>query len=43
MKLSRYQKHDIELVIDRIQVKESSSVRVRESIEVALNRGKVFV
>ncbi len=42
MKLSRYQKHDIELVIDRIQVKESSSVRVRESIEVALNRGEGF-
>lgn len=42
MKLSRYQKHDIELVIDRIQVKETSSVRVRESIEVALNRGEGF-
>ncbi len=42
MKLSRYQKHDIELVIDRIQVKDSSSVRVRESIEVALNRGEGF-
>ncbi|HPN39734.1 MAG TPA: excinuclease ABC subunit UvrA, partial [Melioribacteraceae bacterium] len=42
MKLSRYQKHDIELVIDRILVKESAGVRVRESIEVALNRGEGF-
>ncbi len=43
MKLSRYQKHDIEIVIDRINVKESSIQRLRESVEVALNYGEGYL
>lgn len=42
MKLSRYQKHDIELVVDRINVKENAITRVRESVEIALNRGEGY-
>jgi excinuclease ABC subunit A len=42
MKLSRYQKHDIELIIDRVQIKESASIRIRESVDIALNRGEGF-
>ena len=40
MKLDRYKVHDIELVIDRIHVTEKSGTRLRESVDLALKRGK---
>lgn len=38
-KVDRYKVHDIEIVIDRIVVKETSRSRISESVEVALNFG----
>lgn len=35
----RYKVHNIEIVIDRLKVNESSSSRLQESVEVALNYG----
>jgi excinuclease ABC subunit A len=39
LQADRYKVHDIEIVIDRINVNESSSSRLTESVEVALNYG----
>ncbi len=39
MKLNRYQNHSVELVVDKLRVKESDSQRLRESIENALKQG----
>lgn len=38
-KVDRYKIHDIEIVIDRLKVMESSRYRIRQSVEVALNYG----
>ncbi len=40
LKLSRYVVHDIELVIDRFTLTEEVSMRLRESIELAITRGE---
>ena len=40
MKIDRYKVHDIEVVVDRIQVKESARNRIRQSVEQCLERGK---
>ena len=40
MKLDRYKNHDIEIVIDRIQIKGDVEKRLKESLEVALKYGK---
>ncbi len=39
MKVDRYKIHDIEIVVDRVQVNEKSKNRIRESLNVALNYG----
>ena len=43
MKLSRYQIHDIELVVDRVQVTEEMEHRIYESLELAIQRGEGLV
>lgn len=43
MKLSRYQIHDIEIVIDRTEVKKDFEHRIYESLELALKRGEGFI
>jgi excinuclease ABC subunit A len=40
MKIDRYKVHDIEIVIDRIQVKKEIRSRVADSVEVALQFGE---
>lgn len=40
IKLDRYKIHDIELVVDRIAVKEEDKTRIAQSIEQALKLGK---
>ncbi len=40
MKLDRYKTHDIELVIDRVMVEESSFNRLKESLQVAMKYGQ---
>lgn len=40
MKLDRYKIHDIELVVDRISVTNKSDLRLKESVDLALKRGK---
>ncbi len=40
MKLDRYKVHDIELVVDRISINDKSENRIRESVDLALRRGK---
>ncbi len=40
MRLDRYKTHDIEVVIDRLKVDESSKKRLSESINTALNYGE---
>lgn len=40
LKLDRYKNHDIEIVIDRLQVKGDIEKRLKESLEVALKFGK---
>ena len=39
MKLDRYKKHDIELVIDKLKVSKPSNKRLRDAIDVALDQG----
>lgn len=39
MKVDRYKIHDIEIVIDRVQVNEKSKMRIYDSLEVALRFG----
>ncbi len=45
--LGRYQKHDIDLVVDRVKVTDEERSRIADSIELALSEGdgivKVFV
>ncbi len=43
MKLDRYKVHDIELVIDRIEVKEENNKRLIKSIEQAMTSGKGLI
>lgn len=38
-KVDRYKIHDIEILIDRLQISEKSRQRISESVEVALNYG----
>ncbi len=40
MKLERYKVHNIEILIDRVEILRKSESRIRESIEYALNYGK---
>ncbi len=40
MYLDRYKIHDIELVVDRVQVSEASHQRITESVQTALKQGK---
>lgn len=40
MKLDRYKTHDIEIVVDRIQLKKDIRSRVADSVEVALQFGE---
>lgn len=40
MQVDRYKIHDIELVIDRIQVQEDARVRISQSVQKALQLGK---
>lgn len=40
MRLDRYKIHDIELVIDRIHIKEGVEIRLSKSIEQAMQSGK---
>lgn len=40
MKLDRYKTHDIEIVIDRLQVNDSSLKRLSESIKTAMHHGE---
>lgn len=40
MQLDRYKTHDIELVIDRLQVEEDGSFRLRQSVQTALREGQ---
>ncbi|MGN6507948.1 MAG: excinuclease ABC subunit UvrA, partial [Chitinophaga sp.] len=40
MQVDRYKIHDIELVIDRVQVQEDARVRISQSIQKALQMGK---
>lgn len=40
MKVDRYKVHDIEIVVDRIQIKKEIRSRVAESVEVALQFGE---
>ena len=39
-KVDRYKVHNIEIVVDRLSVRESSRSRLTESVEVALNYGE---
>lgn len=39
MKLDRYKVHDIEIVVDRIQAKEDSRQRLKESVQSAMKQG----
>lgn len=43
MKLKRYKVHNIEIVIDRVEVLRKSERRIRDSLEVALNYGNGMV
>jgi len=39
MKLARYETHDVEVVVDRLQVKDGIRARVSQSVETALEMG----
>ncbi|MDE6479517.1 MAG: excinuclease ABC subunit UvrA [Muribaculaceae bacterium] len=39
MKTDRYRNHDIELVVDRLKVRENESERLRKAVEEALRQG----
>jgi len=43
IKLSKTQKHDISVVVDRIVVKESSKSRIADSVQIALKRADGLV
>ncbi|MEQ9299270.1 MAG: excinuclease ABC subunit UvrA [Cyclobacteriaceae bacterium] len=40
MQVDRYKTHDIEIVVDRIIVKETDKYRINQSVKTALNHGK---
>lgn len=40
IQLDRYKVHDIEIVIDRIQVNSADRVRITDSVKLALKHGK---
>jgi excinuclease ABC subunit A len=40
MQVDRYKTHDIEIVIDRLEVNDASRQRISESVQVALKQGK---
>ncbi len=40
MQVDRYKTHDIEILVDRIIVKESDKYRINQSVKTALNHGK---
>ncbi len=40
MKLDRYKVHDIEIVVDRIEVKDDVAQRISESLKLAMKHGK---
>lgn len=40
MRIDRYKVHDIEIVIDRIQVKDEGDKRLKDSVSVAMREGK---
>ena len=40
MQVDRYKTHDIEIVIDRIAVKEEERYRISQSVKTAMNHGK---
>lgn len=40
LKLEKYEKHDIDLVVDRIVLKDEERSRIAESVELALLRGE---
>lgn len=42
LSLEKYEKHDIDLVIDRVVLKEEERPRIAEAVELALLRGKAF-
>ena len=39
-KLDRYSRHDIEIVVDRIEVNDKALTRLKESVDLALKTGK---
>ena len=43
MKLDRFKTHDIEIVIDRLLIKESQENRIKQSIQTALKHGKGLI
>lgn len=40
LQLDRYRIHDIEIVIDKLQVNDASSKRISDSLQIALKKGK---
>ncbi len=40
LKLEKFERHDVDIVIDRITVRESDRQRIAESVELALRRGE---
>jgi len=40
MKLDRYKTHNIEILIDKLQVSEKGKKRLRDSVKLAMNQGK---
>ncbi len=43
MQLVRFKTHDIDLVIDRLHITEKNEHRIRESIDLALNKGDGYM
>ena len=43
LKLDRYKSHNIEIVVDRIEIKSGVEKRLKESLEIALNYGKGII
>lgn len=43
MKLDRYKNHNIEVVIDKIKVKDGDEERLRKSVELAMKQGKGII
>ena len=40
MRLDRYKTHDIEIVIDRLEINEKNTKRIEESVKTALYAGE---